>query len=637
MNVIIYCEAKSERQYYQAVCEEIGVIVTISETTAAFKDQLIANDFQLIILSLHLVDIHSFELAGYIRKQLPFINTPIVVMTADNRETVLKDALKAQISDVCEKRHIENLKSILERMNARHKQIDAKILYLEDDKALAGATVSTLNTAGIKVDWCIDLKHAQAFANQNKYDLVLLDTVLNNNESGIDFLIWIRANAIAHNVDIPILVISSFAAADRKIQIFNAGADDFLAKPYVEDELLARVISLIERKRIESARPSCSDPLIEQKRSRFLATIAHDLRSPLNAVLGHLQLLDNSALNAAQLNHVSQAVQSATTLKELIKDLLDFSIIEDDQFKLYPKPNDLHAICNEVFNTVNVTNEKHDLNLVMTMSEDLPVDINIDALRLKQVLLNLLSNALKFTKKGTIHFKIDFNDKTKVASFHIIDTGKGIDEAELASIFDTFTQTDRGSKEASEGFGLGLSICHRLVFLLGGNISVKSKINKGSDFYFDIPLTLNAKQNIDTSQVKPFEKDNPYQVLIVDDNQFNLEVMKGFLKKLNIKNQSANNGLQGLKKLETQRFDAVILDCMMPIMDGYTMAQQMRYESKFDHISIIASSGSFSDTEKQKCLSFGMNDFLPKPIYFPDVKKVLKHAFDRTSLCANRG
>jgi len=631
---MIYCEANSERQYYKAICDQVGVDVTIVSSTKQCKEELAISDHHLILLSLHLVDIHSFELTKYIRKQPSYTHTPVVVMTANDRADVLQDALDAKISDVCEKRHVHNLKSIIERMNSRHKKIEARVLYVEDDKAVAAVTIQTLEMAGMKVDWCTGVKDAQTMALEKQYDLLLLDTILNNSESGVDFLVWLRANASEQNQNIPALIVSSFNAADRKIQVFNAGADDFLSKPYIEDELLARVIGLIERKQFELGNTSEQNSALEQKRTRFLATITHDLRAPLNAVLGNLQLLETSDLEATQKKNVTQAIQSAGLLNDLIQDLLEFSIIEDDQFTLYPKPHDLVALCNEVFNTINVASHNQYVKFNLFIEPSLPKQVNLDALRLKQVLLNLLSNASKFTKRGHIDFNIEYNGQNQEAVFHVRDTGKGIDEKDLNTIFDIFSQSDKESDDAKKGCGLGLSICNRLVGLFGGKLHVESQINKGSHFYFTMPLTLNEQPfEVPAPLAIPFD-DNDYCVLVVDDNQFNLDVMGGFLKKLNIQYECASNGQQGLKLLEQHAYNAVILDCQMPIMDGYTMAQEMRYDHRLNHISIIASSGNFDETEKRKCLDSGVDDFLPKPVKFPEMKAVLEQAFVRTSLCA---
>ncbi|MCJ8314971.1 MAG: response regulator [Saccharospirillaceae bacterium] len=633
MKIIIYCEAKSERLYYKAICDDLEVGAIAVANTEQFKLELNTNNFHLILLSLHLVGTHSFELAAFIRKQKQYVNTPIVVMTANNRTNILQDAINAKISDVCEKRHVDNLKSILKRMNARLKKIDAAILYVEDDKAVAALTIQTLQSAGITVDWCADIKSAQNNSLNKQYDLLLLDTILKNNESGIDFLLWLRVNASKQNKSIPVLVVSSFNAADRKIQVFNAGADDFLSKPYVEDELLARIVVLIERKQFDVKNTLLREHILEQKRNRFLGTISHDLRAPLNAVLGNLQLLESTKLDAEQLQCVNLAMQSGNMLNDLIQDLLEFSVVEDDQFTLYPKITDLKAVCNEVFNTVNVTLNSKKVRFNMYFDPDIPSEISLDSLRLKQVLLNLLSNASKFTQKGHIDFNIDYNVDNKEVIFHIKDTGKGIDKKDLKRIFDTFTQSDSDSLEAKKGVGLGLSICSRLVDLFKGELNVDSQINKGSHFYFNLPIKVKKTQNKVSAQIKPFGA-NEYLVLVVDDNKFILDMMRSFLDKINIKCECASNGLQGLKLLGKHEFNAVILDCQMPIMDGYTMAREMRYDSKYSCISIIASSGNFSEQDQHKCTQSGMDLFLPKPVKFDEVKIVLEQAFKRTSLCA---
>jgi len=358
----------------------------------------------------------------------------------------------------------------------------------------------------------------------------------------------------------------------------------------------------------------------DKAKSQFLANMSHELRTPLNAILGYTQTLrkDNQHLDGLNVIH-----KCGKHLLTLINDILDFAKIEAYSLKLYPAPVMLSNFLDSVVLIMKIAAHQKDIQFIFEPSSDLPKVVTIDAKRLRQVLLNLLGNAVKFTNKGWVAFKV----KRKVEANHLViiqfeiqDTGIGIHENQLSAIFKPFEQVDHLKKHA-QGTGLGLSISQQLVDLMGGKIQVKSEIGKGSIFKFDISVSETTQEFVDSqknqsSKIIGYSKKSQkkMRILIVDDIEENRQILVDWLLPTGLEVIQAINGRDGLEKAITSQPDLILMDMIMPVMDGYQAVQEIRNLPELKDTFIIAVSADVTDEAKEKSLLAGFNDFISKPI-----------------------
>ncbi len=371
-----------------------------------------------------------------------------------------------------------------------------------------------------------------------------------------------------------------------------------------------------------------------QAKSEFLANMSHELRTPLNGILGYAQILQNSqTFNQKERQGVNIIYQCGSHLLTLINDILDLSKIEARKMELYPNDFYFSAFLEGVAEICRLKAEQKEIAFDYQPSPQLPSAIHADEKRLRQVLINLLGNAIKFTNQGKVTFKVEVinpaANESKICNlqsaicnslvrFQIEDTGVGISEEQLDKIFLPFEQVGDTEKRM-EGTGLGLAISQKIVALMDSTLKVKSQPEKGSIFWFEVelPPALNLEvnhQRIDRAgRIMGFEG-KKRQILIVDDRWENRSVVVNLLLPLGFEIFEANNGQQGLEKAKEIEPDLIISDLRMPVMDGLTMTQHIRDLPHLENVAIIASSASVFDFHRQQALEAGCNDFLPKPI-----------------------
>jgi signal transduction histidine kinase/FixJ family two-component response regulator len=366
-------------------------------------------------------------------------------------------------------------------------------------------------------------------------------------------------------------------------------------------------------------------------KSEFLANMSHELRTPLNGILGYAQILqrDRTATSKQQ-DGISIIYQCGTHLLTLINDILDISKIEAQKLELYPTDFYLDNFLLGVREICSIKAEQKEINFDYQPLNHLPTAIHADEKRLRQVLINLLGNAIKFTERGSVKFQVgvlsnspDFTDyqvdtrKSTKIRFQVEDTGVGMKPEQLDKIFLPFEQVGDSAHKA-EGTGLGLAISRQIVEMMGSKIYVKSIYGKGSKFWFDLDL-------IEATDLIKLEKNNfeqniiGYQgerrkILIVDDRWENRAVIVNLLQPINFEMIEANNGQDGLEKAQEFQPDVIITDLSMPVMDGFEMTQSLRNLAEFKNTLIIASSASVFSLDRQKSTEAGCNDFLPKPV-----------------------
>lgn len=367
-------------------------------------------------------------------------------------------------------------------------------------------------------------------------------------------------------------------------------------------------------------------------KEQFLANMSHEIRTPINAVIGFTNLLQKTPLSQDQEQFVHLVQSASESLLTIINDILDISKIEAGMLRIEKSPFSLRGLCSSLETMFQHKVQEKNLSLSIYIQEKIPDTLTGDAVRLTQVLVNLISNAIKFTQEGGISIvitPIQETDATIRLRFSVKDSGIGIPADKLDSIFERFEQGETNTTRKYGGTGLGLSIVRNLVYLQEGNISVKSEAGIGTEFLFELeyeilPMTDSEKNK---HHLEVAESGNGLfegvKILAVEDNQMNQLLMKHTFQSWNLHFELAENGQQAIDKLQKDKYDLVLLDIQMPIMDGYLAAKTIRHELK-SNIPIIAMTAHAMAGEREKCLSHGMNDYISKPIQEKELLHLLK-------------
>ncbi|HEY8914777.1 MAG TPA: ATP-binding protein [Chitinophaga sp.] len=364
-------------------------------------------------------------------------------------------------------------------------------------------------------------------------------------------------------------------------------------------------------------------------KEQFLANMSHEIRTPMNAVLGFTRLLQGQSLNDKSKEYVSAIQSAGENLLDIINDILDISKIEAGMMRLEPVAfslrGSLHAL-QTMFLPKAV--EKH-LSLIVIIEDNIPDILYGDVLRLTQVLVNLTNNAIKFTNEGSVTIRVSLaqqHDSNVRILFTVKDTGIGIAPDKLPYIFDRFNQAEANTTRKYGGTGLGLAIVKQLVELQHGKANVESQPGKGSTFTIELPYTLGEVMPESGAELYNGNGQTPYtdaHLLIAEDNRMNQDLLRHLLHNWHLHFHVVNNGIEVLQALEKQHFDLVLMDIQMPEMDGYTAARKIRQELR-SNIPIVAMTAHAMAGEREKCLSYGMNEYVAKPIREEELYRIIQ-------------
>jgi PAS domain S-box-containing protein len=511
----------------------------------------------------------------------------------------------------------------------------------------AGVVVHALDTSIImnnqKASDLLGLKEGQMFGKLNT-------------DRGLRFLNEDGSKMLFENIPV-----NQIISTKKSIKNFTTGIKRLLSNDIVwilvngyplfdsKSDLIEIVISFIDitkRKRmeIEIVEGRKLAESANKAKTDFLANMSHEIRTPLNGIIGFTNLLMKSNLGNNQSEYMSTINESAQSLMQIVNDVLDFSKIESGKLELEKEGIDLFKLIHQVIDLFKHQAQEKDIDLLLFIDKAVPQFVLADSVRLKQILVNLLSNALKFTIVGEVSLYInalpDVNENYSTVQFAVKDTGIGIKEINNAKIFQSFVQEDSSTTRKFGGTGLGLAISNQLLELMNSKLNLISNYGVGSDFFFEIKFEklthikkLHSKENtsLDDEVIIVSNVLRDKKVLIVEDNRINMLLAKTLVKRLisNCTIYEARDGNEAIEQYKNEKLDIILMDIQMPNKNGYEATLQIRELEDSEEIPIIAVTAGIMIGDKEKCFEAGLNDYLSKPIIEDDLKKILIKWFNK--------
>ncbi len=535
-------------------------------------------------------------------------------------------------------------------------RLHGSVLVVDDDAGLQNTLCDILDMTGIDATGVGSASEATQWCEVHTPDLVVLDQRLPD-ASGLQLAALLKANSPL----LPVVLLTGYVSTDTAIAAVGL-VDDYLTKPVPPDELIKVVQTRLEQHRLRVANQqlvtklretnntlertvqertrelkAARDQAMEASRlkSQFLANMSHEIRTPMNGVLGAGNLLAATDLTDEQRAYVDILSSSGQALLTIINDVLDLSKIEAGRLELEPSTFTLLDPFTEVVNLLAPQASAKNVRLSLNADADLPLSVVGDAGRLRQIVTNLVGNAVKFTNVG--HVLVDVSAEIRSSGdimLHcaVSDSGIGIAEQDIGRLFAEFSQLDTSNARRFGGTGLGLAISDRLVRLMNGEIGCTPNPGGGSTFWFTAPFALgrphSPARNDDavTSTATPKGTAAPGApaILIVEDNETNALILTHMLKLLGYRSDTVSNGADALEAAARETYSTILMDCQMPIMDGFTTTRRLRSRFAGDpRIPIVAITATATTEDQERCLAAGMDDYLPKPIIMDRLGAVL--------------
>ncbi|WP_027186105.1 response regulator [Desulfovibrio inopinatus] len=549
--------------------------------------------------------------------------------------------------------------------------VSPNILIVDDKKENLIALETVLHSIDARIIKALSGNEALKLTLNYDFALAILDVQMPFMD-GYELASLIRLGESTQ--DIPIIFLSAvYFDVGHQFKGYQSGAVDFITKPFNTDILLSKVrvfidlyrrtkelaeskvelqkilfkqqqlnmqlLQEIEERKIIEAELKQSKELAEaatHAKSEFLATMSHEIRNPLNGVMGMLQLLRTTEMNAEQSNYVDISLRSSQNLLRLLSDILDISRIEAGHVELVRETFCLSDILETITQSFSSQAQEKGIVLESKCVSNIPENLVGDPLRIRQVLFNLVGNAIKFTETGHVRIeivapKISLPDEKIALRLVVSDTGIGIPPDKLDTIFDRFTQVDSSFTRKYSGAGLGLAIVHRLVEIMGGHITVESQLDVGTTFTVDLEVyTVLQEQPLEAapekSVTRPVQRNG--RVLVVEDEPTNLMTTLKMLEKLGFAADGAINGKEAISQLGRGEYNCVLMDIQMPIMDGLEATRQIRSaQADYATIPIIALTAHVTSCDKPRIFDAGMNACLGKPVEIDALNNALATYF----------
>ena len=538
---------------------------------------------------------------------------------------------------------------------------DCLILIVDDVVQNLQVMGKMLEQAGYETTFATSGEQALERVKTAHPDLILLDLMMPG-MNGLAVCEQLKRNP--DFCQIPIIFLTASNEIDNLLEAFKTGAADYITKPFRPEEILIRIETQLTNQRLkkqieeqnqqlqaEIEAHRCTEEKLQEakeaaetanrSKSAFLANMSHELRTPLNAIFGFTQLMQNgSNLTSEQQKNLNIIRRSGEHLLNLINDILNLSKIEAGQITVNNTDFNLIEMMLEIEEMFRLRAIEKGLDLDLVLSPNLPELIVSDRLKVRQVLINLIGNAIKFTKSGRVILRVSVvsskdNSGKLTLQFEVSDTGVGIAPEEINKIFRPFVQSQAGI-DAAEGTGLGLTISQKYIKILGGNLTVSSQVNVGTTFKFQIPVTLietaNNESKLSLNRVIALAPNQRRcRILVVDDKQSNRELLVQMLSQVGFEVRSAENGREAIEIWENFEPHLIFMDMLMPVMNGYEATKEIKATLKGKATVIIAITASVFDEQKPDILSAGCDDIIHKPfierVIFNKIVQYLKVDF----------
>ena len=583
------------------------------------EEYLENKEFDFIILDLILPDGEGEDLIEFLPKDL---RAKTIVLSGDDDVERRNHLFKMGILDYFSKLNpmgliLEDIKKLIMSIE-KNKNIN--LLVIDDSRFMRRNIKNLLYPRKYNLFMAESAEEGLAILKEEDIHLVLLDVELPG-ISGINFIEIMKKNQ--KFIDIPVIALSSNDSPHIVARLLKHGANDFIKKPYIPEQLILKcdlhvrnyLNVLLLAKRTEQLKQA------EKAKSIFLANMSHEIRTPLNAIVGFVDILKEKNLDEESKKYINIISNSSKMLLNILNDILDLSKIEAGKLTIEKVVFNLEEEILVVLDLLRLKAIEKHINLKEEFI-NLPKYVRNDPTRLKQVIMNLLSNAIKFTPENkNVYAKFEYKDNKLFVS--IKDEGIGMSPDQAKKIFEPFKQADDSTTRKYGGTGLGVTISKNIVELLGGELKLKTELNKGSEFYFEIPIEVVDNYKEEKIEIK---KEFNSKVLVVEDNKANQMFLEVVLKKLNLEYEIANNGKEAIEKYKDGKFDIVLMDENMPIMNGIEAVKHIRKyeeENNLKHTPIISVTANALQGDRERFLNAGFDDYLAKPIDLNKLKEIL--------------